>query len=536
MDWTTPYPSARSPLFARNIVATSQPLAAQAGLRAMQEGGNAVDAALAAAIALTVVEPNMNGIGSDAFAIVWDGTSLHGMNASGRSPKAWSPERFAGYDAMPRFGWDAVTVPGAVSAWVALSDRFGELSFEHLFDAAIHYAEDGFQLGPRTGYYWKLAERTFGELESELRRLMPGGIEAFFRTFMPAGKAPDIGSLVRLPDHADTLREIAATHGESFYRGRLAETIAAAATADGGALSQDDLAVHRCDWVETISTRYREVDLHEIPPNGQGIMALIALGIAERCGFERLPLDSADSFHAQIECMRLAYADIERHLADIDHMRVTPQRLLDPAYLDARASQIDMQRANPHPTALGASEDTVYLTTADERGMMVSMIQSNYRGFGSGIVVPGTGISLQNRGNGFTLEKGHPNQVAGGKRPYHTIIPGFVTREGKPQMSFGVMGGHMQAQGHFQMMLRIFSYAQNPQAASDAPRWLLMENGIVAVERGFDAAIVNELRKRGHSITDHTDDVFGGAQLIYKLQDGYCAGSDHRKEGLAIGF
>jgi len=525
MDWSTPYDSRRSPVFARNIVSTSQPLAASAGLQVLRDGGNAVDAAVATAITLTVVEPNMNGIGSDAFAILWDGKRLHGLNASGRSPRAWSPERFAKYNEMPTLGWDAITVPGAVSSWVALSEKFGKLPFERLFEAAIHYAEQGFQLGPKTGYYWRIAEGTFQDFES------------FRNTFLPDGRAPEIGSIVKLPDHGTTLREIAASRGESFYRGKLADAIVAASDADGGAMSHEDLDRHRCDWVTPIATSFHDVELHEIPPNGQGIMALIALGIAERRGFDKLALDSADSFHVQIECMRLAYAEIERHLADIDHMAVTPAQLLDPAYLAERAAQIDMQHAHPHPTALGASEDTVYLTAADEAGMMVSMIQSNYRGFGSGIVVPGTGISLQNRGNGFTLEAGHPNQVGGGKRPYHTIIPGFATRGGQAQMSFGVMGGHMQAQGHFQMMLRIFNYGQNPQAASDAPRWMLNEDGTVAIEPGFPGDVAKELKSRGHKLVPmQNSGPFGGAQLIYKTSDGYVAGSDHRKEGQAVGF
>lgn len=525
MDWKTPYCSRRSPLFAHNIVATSQPLAARVGLRAMEDGGNAVDAAIATAIALTVVEPNMNGIGSDAFAMVWDGQTLHGLNASGRSPRAWSPERFANLKAMPRFGWDAVTVPGAVSAWVALSDKFGKLPFEKLFEGAIHYAESGYPVGPKTGYLWKPYETNFRNFA------------AFRDTFLPGGKAPAIGSVVRLPDHAATLRKIAETHGEAFYRGELAEAIAADAGANGGAMTREDLAGHRSQWVEPLAVAFGDVTLHEIPPNGQGLMALIALGIAERCGFDALPVDSADSVHMQIEAMRIAYAEIERHLADIDYMTVAPAQLLAGSYLDRRAAGIDPRRANPSPTALGAGEDTVYLTSADAGGMMVSMIQSNYRGFGSGIVVPGTGISMQNRGSGFTLEAGHPNQVGGNKRPYHTIIPGFAMRAGDPQLSFGVMGGHMQAQGHFQMMLRVFSYGQNPQAASDAPRWQLREDGVVCLEEGFDAAVASELAARGHTIeSGHREHLFGGAQLIYRLKEGYCAGSDHRKEGLAIGF
>lgn len=525
MDWQTPYPANRSPVFARNIVATSQPLAAQAGIKALQDGGNAVDAALATAIALTVVEPNNNGLGSDAFAIVWDGTRLHGLNASGRSPAAWSPDRFASFDAMPTWGWEAVTVPGAVSAWVALSEKFGRLPFATLFERAIHYASNGFQVGPKSGVFWQYAERTYKDFEN------------FRHTFLPGGRAPAIGSTIRLPDHAASLQKIAETKGEAFYRGELAHAIVADARNNNAAMTHEDLANHRCDWVDPIEQSLGDVTLHEIPPSGQGLLALVALGIIDQLEPARYDLDSADSVHLQLEATRVAYAEIERHLADIDHMIVTPDQLLAPSRLKRRAAEIDLHQANPSPTALGASPDTVYLTTADASGMMVSMIQSNYRGFGSGIVIPGTGISMQNRGSGFTLEAGHPNQVGGGKRPYHTIIPGFVTSGSRARMSFGVMGGHMQAQGHLQMMIRVFVHGQNPQAASDAPRWYLQEDGVVCLEDGFDAEVARQLEARGHTIQwNNPEHLFGGAQLIYRLDEGYCAGSDHRKEGLAIGF
>lgn len=525
MDYSTPYTSNRSPVFARNVVATSQPLAVQAGIRALRDGGNAVDAAVATAIALTVVEPNNNGIGSDAFAIISNAEGLYGLNASGRSPHAWTPERYAGLKSMPTLGWDAVTVPGAVSAWVAMSQRFGKLPFEALFTDAIAYAEGGYQVGPKTGYFWQFAERTYKDYAG------------FRDTFLPGGKAPAIGSIVHLPDHARTLAEIAATRGESFYHGELARRIVANSEQMGGAMTREDLESHRADWVEPISQTFGDGALHEIPPSGQGIMALIALGILDALGLDPNGVDSTDSVHLQIEATRIAYAEISRHLADIDHMDVTPEALLDRDYLRRRAAEIEPGRANPAPTALGASPDTVYLTAADADGCMVSMIQSNYRGFGSGIVVPGTGISMQNRGNGFSLEPGHPNEVGRGKRPYHTIIPGFATLRGEPSMSFGVMGGHMQAQGHVQMMLRVYLYGQNPQAASDAPRWHLREDGVVCLEDGFDEGVARALKEKGHDVLfGNPEHLFGGAQLIYKLPDGYCAGSDHRKEGHAAGF
>ncbi|XOV88884.1 MAG: gamma-glutamyltransferase family protein [Pseudomonadota bacterium] len=525
LDWSNPYRANRSPVFARNLVATSQPLAAWAGVRAMAEGGNAVDAALATAITLTVVEPNNNGIGSDAFAIVATGGELIGLNASGRSPAGWYPERFAGRATMPSLGWDAVTVPGAVSGWVALSERFGKLPFDKLFECAIAYAENGFQVGPKTGYFWRFIKDRYRNYPE------------FLRTFAPGGRIPAIGDTMRLPEHARTLRSIATTGGESFYRGELALAMVADSDARGGVMSMDDLANHRADWVSPLSVDFGQASLHEIPPNGQGLMALIALGIVNERDIAAFAQDSADAVHLQIEATRIAYAEIERHLADIDHMVVSPETLLTPGYLQARAAQIDMTRANPTPTAMGASPDTVYLCTADASGMMVSMIQSNYRGFGSGIVVPGTGISLQNRGEGFTLEAGHPNQVGPNKRPYHTIIPGFASHGNQPALAFGVMGGHMQAQGHLQMMVRIFAFGQNPQAASDAPRWHLREDGVVCLEDGFDQGVASELGARGHQVQfGNPEHLFGGAQLIYRMPGGYCAGSDHRKEGLALGF
>ncbi|MFC1777135.1 gamma-glutamyltransferase family protein [Pseudomonadota bacterium] len=525
LNWDCPYRSNRSPVFARNMVASSQPLAVQAGINALKKGGNAVDAALATAITLTVVEPNSNGIGSDAFAIVWDGNQLHGLNASGRAPAALSPEKFQGMTEIPGLGWDAVTVPGAVSAWVELSSRFGQLPFVQLFEDAIHYASSGFHVGPKTGFYWKQAEHRFRDYE------------AFINTFMVDGLAPRIGDLMCLPDHASTLRKIADSQGRAFYHGELAEAMVADSQKHNGVLTMDDLARHQCDWTGTIDTALYDVNLHEVPPNGQGLMALIGLGILNRLDIASHALDSVDSIHLQIEATRVAYAYIERHLADIEHMTISFEELLEDEFLQARADEISLDRADPHRTRLEASPDTVYLTSADESGMMVSMIQSNYNGFGSGIVVPATGISMQNRGAGFVLEEGHPNQVGGGKRPYHTIIPGFVMQNGKAKMSFGVMGAHMQAQGHIQMMLRVFVHGQNPQAASDAPRWHLQEDGKVALEKGFNPATIQELERRGHVIKlDRPELVFGGAQLIYAQDDGYCGGSDHRKEGLVAGF
>ena len=522
-----PYPSQRMPVLARNVVATSQPLAAQAGLTMLHRGGNAVDAALATAIALTVVEPTSNGVGSDAFAILWDGTQLHGLNASGRSPAALTPERFAGQASMPLRGWDAVTVPGAVSAWVTLSERFGKLPFEALFEPAVRYAREGFLVSPITAKAWAFSEKTFADMPE------------FGQAFLPGGRAPKSGELFRFEDQAKTLERIAETKGEAFYRGELAEKMAAHAVASGGLLDESDLNAHQADWVGTVSQDYRGVTLHEIPPNGQGLAALLMLGILEHHPVADFPVDSADSLHVQLEAMKLGFADAHRYVADPDFSDMPVEALLDPGYLAERAKLIDPKRAQNPGYGVPKRGGTVYLTAADAEGMMVSFIQSNYYGFGSGVVVPGTGISLQNRGAGFTLEKGHPNEVGGSKRPFHTIIPGFVTQGGAPLMSFGVMGGPMQPQGHAQMVVRLRDYAQNPQAASDAPRWQVVEGLEVTVERGFKAEVLNDLVARGHRLRESAPEAsfsFGGAQLVYRLEDGYLAASDHRKDGQAVGF
>lgn len=527
MDFETPYPARRVPVLARNAVATSQPLAAQAGLRMLQAGGNAVDAALATAITLTVVEPTGNGLGSDAFAILWDGKELHGLNASGRSPAGWTPDRFAGAETMPARGWESVTVPGAVSAWIALSERFGRLPFAELFGPAIDYAERGFAVSPTIATLWgKGADLLSGQ---------PG----FADTFMPGGRVPAAGELFRNPDHARSLRLIAETGGEAFYRGELAEKIAAEGARYGAVLTAEDMGEHHANWCGTISTGIEGYDLHEIPPNGQGLAALIALGALKYTDAAGRGPDDPVSLHLQIEAIKLGLADACAFVGDPDFMDPGAEAFLESGYLASRAKAIDPERAQLAEAGSPRHGGTVYLSAADEDGMMVSFIQSNYSGFGSGVVVPGTGIHLQNRGLGFTAAPGHPNSVGPRKRPFHTIIPGFATRSGQPEMSFGVMGGPMQAQGHVQMMMRALVSGQNPQTAADAPRWRFVSGRKIAVESTMPADILERLAGMGHEITLEEPDSafgFGGAQLIRHTEAGYVAGSDPRKDGGVVGY
>ncbi len=521
------YPSRRSPVLAENVVATSQPLATQAGLSILQQGGNAVDAAIATAAALTVVEPTGNGLGSDAFCILWDGKELHGLNASGRAPAAWTPERFAG--GMPQHGWDSVTVPGAVSAWVELSERFGKLGLATVLAPAIRYAEESFIVSPVIGALWAKGAETL--------KNQPG----FAETFMPGGRAPKAGERFKNPGAARTLRAIAETKGRAFYEGEIAEEIAAFAKAHGGAMTVEDLASHSSDWCGTISQSFDDVELHEIPPNGQGIAALMALGILQHTTIRDHGPEDVAAVHLQIESIKLAYRDLHQFVADRGHMtNVTEATLLDYDYLKSRAALVDIDRAQDFGAGAPKRGGTVLVSVADASGMMVSFIQSNYSGFGSGVVVPGTGVSMQNRGFGFTTEQGHPNQVAPGKRPFHTIIPGFAMKGGAPLMAFGMMGGPIQAQGHLQLLLRTELWDQDVQSAADAPRWRAIEGLDIACEPTMPAELLEGLEKLGHIIQIEAPDNafgFGGAQLVHRLPDGgYAAGSDPRKDGQAAGF
>ncbi|MGH8713283.1 MAG: gamma-glutamyltransferase family protein [Casimicrobiaceae bacterium] len=525
-DWRLPYASRRQPIFARNMVATSQPLAAQAGIAMLRAGGNAVDAALATAIALTVVEPCSNGLGSDLFALVWDGSALAGLNASGRAPAAWTPERFSGLATMPRTGWDTITIPGAVSGWVALSRRFGKLPFADLFAPAIRYARDGYAVSPVVAEKWTKAVPVLGHV--------PG----FAEHFLPRGRAPAVGELFSSAAMARSLQMIAATGGDAFYRGELAEAMIAHARGQHGAHTLADLAAHQCDWVAPLAHDYHGYTIHQIPPNGQGIAALMALGILENFDVRAEAVDAVATQHLEIEAMKLAFADVFRYVGDPRTMRVTPEQLLDRGYLATRARLIDRNRAQDFGHGTPPPGGTVYLTAADESGTMVSLIQSNYMGFGSGIVVPGTGISLQNRGTGFSLQPDHPNRVGGGKRPFHTIIPGFITRDGAPHACFGVMGGPIQPQAHLQTLVRLIDYRSNPQAVLDAPRWKVNGGVSLDLEAGAAASLRDGLQAMGHSFASIPDSYmdFGAGQFVVRDDHGYIAGSDPRRDGQAAGY
>jgi gamma-glutamyltranspeptidase/glutathione hydrolase len=537
-NWHNPYPSLRIPLFARNVVATSHPLAAQAGLRMLYAGGSAVDAAIAAAAAITLVEPVSCGLGGDAFAIVWHEGKAHGLNASGHSPAAWSLDYFAdkygrnerGEPNAPKRGVDSVTVPGVVAGWAALHKKFGKLPFADLMAPAIEIAKRGYAVPPILAHKWAAA---VPELKDQ-----PGYAQAF----MPHGRAPLVGERFSLPAAAKTLELIGQTTGRAMYDGELAKRLVAYLNSHGASHTLDDFASYEPQWVEPLQKDYRGYTLHELPPNGQGIAALMAIGILEQFDLKALGLDSVASNHLQIEAMKLAFADLYRYVADPQAMSVAPEDLLKPEYLASRAKLIDPNKATHFGPGVPEAGGTIYMSVADESGMMVSFIQSNYMGFGSGVVLPDSGISLQNRGVGFSMQAGSPNEMGPRKRPFHTIIPGFLSHQGKPVMSFGVMGGDMQPQGHLQTLVRMLDYDQQPQAACCAPRWKVNRDFTLDVEASMDPALVAGLTAMGHELKSVDDPYmdFGSGQFIWRLsqdlEDGYVAASDSRRDGHAVGF
>ncbi len=519
MDWTLPYASSREAVLGKNVVACSQPLASQAGLEMIQQGGNAVDAALAAGIASTVVEPCANGIGGDAFAIVHDGEKLYGINGSGKSP-ALMPTSIDGE--IPSVGWLPVTVPGAVATWIMLNERFGKLTLGQLFAPAIKYAREGFLVSPQTATRWQNGTDRFR------------GEKPWCDAFLFDGKAPEVGQMVTLPDHANTLEEIAKTKGESFYRGNLAQKMEDAAINDGGYLRKSDLDEHQSTWVEPLSTDVGDSTFYELPPNGQGIAALIAMKIVESTGMDLSNCDNPGVLHVQIESMKRAFADAHAFVADPE-ISGDCSDLLDDARIAKHCATITNEATVIDVSAIPRYASTVYLATGDENGMQCSFIQSNFEGFGSGMVVPNTGIALQNRGRGFSLDPNHPNCIGPNKRPFHTIIPGFLT-QGNLRTPFGVMGGPMQPQGHLQVVCRLVFAKQNPQAALDAPRWKLLGGKKVAIEPGFSKDVYAALRGLGHELEIAQDRTvaFGGGQIVQGIADGYAGASDSRRDGQAV--
>ncbi|MBN2983527.1 MULTISPECIES: gamma-glutamyltransferase family protein [Cohnella] len=524
-----PNPSRRTAVYGRKgMVATSQQLAAQAGLEMLKKGGNAVDAAVATAACLTVVEPTSNGIGGDAFALVWTGGKLHGLNASGPAPAGISIAALAalGHREMPKYGWLPVNVPGAPAGWAELSRRFGRLPFRELLAPAIRYAEEGYAVSPTLSRFWNMAyDRHRAEMTGEL-------FDEWYKTFTLNGKPPAPGQIWASPDHARTLREIAETAAESFYRGELAERIDRFARETGGFLRKEDLARFAPDWVEPISARYKGYDVWEIPPNGQGIVTLMALNILK--GLDESAFGSPEHVHRQIEAIKLAFEDGLWEVTDPARMAPgTVASLLSDAYAAEKRKRIGDRALEPRPSPVPTG-GTVYLCAADGEGNMVSYIQSNYMEFGSGLVVPGTGIALHNRGHSFSLNPGHMNALEPGKRTYHTIIPGFLSRDGEAVGPFGVMGAFMQPQGHLQVVVNAVDGELNPQAALDVPRWRWDEGKKILIEPSFPKELARELAERGHELeVAENAGLFGRGQIIWRDPDTgvLCGGTDPRTDG-----
>lgn len=544
----------RSPVIAKNgMAATSQPLASQVAIDILKKGGSAVDAAIAANAALGLMEPTGCGIGGDLFAIVWDPETqkLYGLNGSGRSPKGLTLEgmkaALGGRSSIPGWGSLPVSVPGAVDGWFELHDRFGTLPMTDVLAPAIEYAKDGFPLSQVIAYYW----------QSDVKRFEAAGglIEEFdnFReTFLIDGRAPEEGEVFRNPDLARTYERLAEEGRDVFYQGAMADVMDAYMRRIGGHLRKEDLMAHTSTWVEPVSVNYRGYDVYELPPNGQGIAALQMLNILEAYDLAAMGAGSADYLHVQTEAKKLAFEDRARFYADPDFYAAPLDRLLSKTYAQGRRDLIRMDKVLQQimvlddPTLEGG--DTIYLTVADKSGMMVSFIQSNYMGMGSGLVPDGLGFGFQDRGALFTLDADHPNVYAPGKRPFHTIIPAFVMKDGEPFMSFGVMGGAMQPQGHVQILSNMIDFGMNVQEAGDAARYrhvgssqptgeVMTDGGTLLLESGVEAGVIDELRRRGHRVRVAKAG-FGGYQaIVWNARHGvYHGASEMRKDGQVVGY
>ena len=521
----------------RGMVAASNPLAAQAGLHTLRQGGNAADAAVATAAVLNVTEPASTGIGGDCFALYFDARTrqITALNGSGRAPMALQPEtlRAAGHTEMPERSAHAITVPGAAAGWHDLLRRHGSMTLADVLADAIHYAADGFPVHPVFAAGWQAAEM--------LLRHSP-----HTEDYLPGGRAPQAGEIVRLPGLARTLRMVAEGGPEAFYTGPIADAIVATVQEQGGVLTHEDLRQHTSTWGEPISTTYRGVEVYEHPPNGQGLAALIALNIASGWDISGLAWDSPERLHLMVEAMRLAFADARWYIADPDTNLAPVEALLSSAYAADRRAMVSAERAM-QPPSYGRpfpGSNTVYLSVVDGQGNACSFINSLYMGFGTGIVARGTGIFLQNRGACFSLEPGHPNALAGGKRPYHTIIPALALRDGELWACFGVMGGFMQPQGHFQVLSAMLDDDLNPQEALNRPRWCLEAGtgeSMLALEDGIPVATMARLAELGHPVrpvTGRARGLFGDGQIIRRDADTgvLYGGSDPRKDGLTAAF
>lgn len=522
------YPSRRRLVYGRHgMVCASQPLAAQAGLDIIKQGGNAFDAALAAAACLAVVEPMSCNMGGDGFALIWHDGKLYGLNASGPAPALLSVNalKAAGYTEMPKYGWGAVTVPGVTSGWAEINKRFGKLSLSQILQPAIDYARDGFAVSPVVSALWKR------NLETFKKELTPEFYQSWAADFTIDGQAPKAGEVFRYKGMAETLEELAATSCESFYRGAIAEQIDAYSRKTGGYLRKEDLAAYRAQWVDPITTSYKGYDVWEIPPNGHGIVVLMALNILEKLNLSA-GHDDPEVIHRQIEALKLAFTDGKRYVADPAHMKPTIEQLLSKAYADTRRELITDEAIDPTPGTPYCG-DTVYLNAADGDGNMISYIQSIYCGFGSGTVLPGTGIIFHNRGNNFTMDESMENCVAPGKKPYHTIIPGFLTKDGKAVGPFGVMGGFMQPQGHVQVLMNMIDFHMNPQEALDAPRWMWTGEKNISMEHSYGDSTADKLTRMGHRITVPVNGLeFGRGQIIIRNEDGtLCGATEPRTDG-----
>jgi gamma-glutamyltranspeptidase/glutathione hydrolase len=531
----------RSEVIAKNgMVATSHPLATQTGLGILKNGGNAVDAAIAANAALGLMEPTGSGIGGDLFAIIWSAKDkkLYGLNASGRSPGKMDLKYFKdrGMTKIPPYGPLPVTVPGCVDGWFEMNGRFGTMTLEQILSPAISYAREGFPVTELIGYYLGLSSERFKDYPN------------FADTYMPGGKPLKKGDVFKNPYLADTYEKIAAGGRDAFYRGEIAKAIAAFIRSQGGLLTEKDLAGHKSEWVEPVSTNYRGYDIWELPPNGQGIAVLQILNIMEGYNVREMGFGSAEYMHHFIEAKKLAFEDRAKYYADPAFNKLPVATLISKEYADERRKLITDRAAASYEAGDLGQDNTIYLTVADRFGNMVSLIQSNYRGMGSGMVPPGLGFMLQDRGELFSLEEGHLNMVEPNKRPFHTIIPGFITKDGEPWISFGVMGGAMQPQGHAQIIMNLIDFGMNLQEAGDAPRMQhtgsseptggeMTDGGQVLLETGFDYEAIRTLMEKGHKVGFDLGS-YGGYQAIMldKEKGVYYGASESRKDGQAAGY